>query len=158
MRSQKKSTAILPAVLAALMALATLGCNIDAVAGRFTYIVKYKVTANAAVTVDIDYTGGTPIVPPGPTTVNITNQDVDASTPWILELPAAFSYADGYFYPTLTVVENAGTFTSGETVTAKIIWKDYRFDFQEQVLLLDTVDGSAAVETMTLTGPELPRP
>jgi hypothetical protein len=40
------------------------------------------------------------------------------------------------------------------------MWKDYRADFQEQVLVLDTVynDGTTVVSTATLTGPELPRP
>jgi hypothetical protein len=45
-------------------------------------------------------------------------------------------------------------------VTVKIIWKDYRVDFQEQVLVLENLynDGSTVIDTVSLTGPELPRP
>jgi len=159
MRPHKRyTTTIVLTALVCLLALATLSCNIAAVPGRFTYIVKYEVTTNAAapefVTVDLSYTDGTPAVPvPG-----IASPTVDAATPWTYEFLAAFSYDEGNFYPTLTVDENGGTLTAGETVTAKIIWKDYRVDFEEQVLVMDTVDGSAAVETVTLTGPEIPVP
>jgi hypothetical protein len=150
---RRSATAIILTTLVCLSALATLSCNVAAVPGRFTYIVKYEVTANAAVTLNIDYTDGTPAVP---TVTNVPGQAVDPLTPWSLEFPSAFSYDAGSFYPTLTVTETLGSLTSGETVTAKIIWKDYRVDFQEHVLMLDIVDGSATVEAVTLTGPELP--
>jgi len=159
MRSHKRSaTTLMLAVLVCLSALATLSCNIAAVPGRFTYIVKYEVTTNTvapgSVIVDIAYTDGTPAVP----TTGNASPTIDAATPWSFELLTAFSYDEGNFYPAITVDENTLTLTSGETVTAKIIWKDYRVDFQEQVLEMDTVSGSAAVESVILTGPEIPVP
>jgi hypothetical protein len=139
--------------LVCLLAAVTLSCNIAAVPGRFTYIVKYEVTTDAAVSVSIDYIdelGATPNAVPAP---------FDAANPWSYEFPAAFHYDDPVFYPTLDLTATGGL-DPGETVTAKIIWKDYRKDFQEQVLVLDTVynDGTTVVATTTLTGPELPRP
>ena len=149
---------ILFTALVCLLALATLSCNIDAVPGRFTYIVKYEVTTDAAapefVTIDLTYTDGTPAVP----VTGNASPTVDAATPWTYEFLTAFSYDEGSFYPILTLDESGGTLTTGETVTAKIIWKDYRVEFEEQVLVMDTVAGSAAVETVTLTGPEIPVP
>jgi len=159
---RKTATAVILTGLICLLALATLSCNIAAVPGRFTYIVKYEVTTNVvapeSVRIDIDYTDGTPAVPtPG------SEPDLvfDADTPWTFEFATSFSYDEGYFYPTLNVVEDAADpLLSGETVTAKIIWKDYRVDFQEQVLVLDYLynDGSIVIDTVSLTGPELPRP
>ena len=136
-----------------------LSCNISAVPGRFTYTVSYEVTSDSAITVDIDYTGGTPDFPPAvPTIVNVNGQAIDPATPWSFEFLTDFSYDEGFFYPTLDVTESGGSVTAGETVNARIVLKDYRSNFQEQVLDLDTVDGSAAVDTISLTGPELPRP
>jgi hypothetical protein len=146
------TTAVL-AVLICLSALAALSCDIAAVAGRFTYIVKYEVTSDAAVSVDIDYTDETG------TTINLFGQAVDPAAPWSYEFPAAFSYDDPPFYAALDAAA-AAPFAADESANAKIIWKDYRLDFQEQVLALGTLynDGSVVVDTVTLTGPELPRP
>ena len=95
-----------PAALVCLLVLATLSCNIDAVPGRFTYIVKYEVTTDAiapgSVVVDIAYTDGTPAAP----TTGNASPTIDAATPWSYELPTAFSYDEGSFYPTMTVDEN----------------------------------------------------
>lgn len=150
---RRSATAIVLAALVCLSALATLSCNIAAVPGRFTYLVKYEVTANAAVTVDIDYKdelGATTNAVPAP---------FDAISPWSHEFSTAFNYDDPSFYPTLDVTATGGL-DPGETVMVKIIWKDYRLDFQEQVLVLDSLynNGSVVVDTVTLTGPELPRP
>jgi hypothetical protein len=150
--------ALRPIALVCLLSLAALSCNYDAVPGRFTYIVKYEVTTNVAapglVTVDVSYTEGTPTLP----STGTGSPALDTDTPWSYEVPAAFNYDDGYFYPTLTVDETGGTLTDGQTVTAKIIWKDYRSDFQEHVLKFEIIDGSPAVESLTLTGIELPVP
>ena len=157
MRSGNRSaTTWILAALLCLWALATLGCNVAAVPGRFTYVVKYEVTTDAAVTgvtIDIDYKdelGGTSNVPPAL---------YDAANPWSLEFSTPFSYDDPVFYPTLDVTATAGL-DAGETVTAKIIWKDYRVDFQEQVIEIGELynDGSTVIDTVTLTGPELPVP
>ena len=150
---RKTTTAIFLTTLVCLVAMATLSCNVAAVPGRFTYVVKYEVTADSAVTIDIDYKdelGGTTNAVPAP---------FDAANPWSHEFPTAFNYDDPSFYPTLDVTATGGL-DPGETVTAKIIWKDYRLDFQEQVLILDTLydNGSVVISSVTLTGPELPRP
>ena len=136
-----------------LSGLSLLSCEVDPVAGRFTYIVKYEVTANAAVTVDIDYTDE--LVAP----VSIVGQAVDPANPWSYEFPAAFRYDDPRFYPTLAVSTAALTPPTDE-VLVKIIWKDYRRDFEEQVLRLDRLydDGSVSVYSVDLVGPELPVP
>jgi hypothetical protein len=151
------TTAVVFVTLLGIFALTTLSCNVSPVPGRFTYIVKYEVevTASAPVTVDItDYTDelGNP--------QQALNQLIDPATPWTYE-SSSFSYDVGSFYPTLAIVEDAGfPLNAGETVTAKIIWKDYRQDFQEQVLAHGSLsnDGSIVVDTVNLVGPELPRP
>lgn len=153
MRSQRGITTFLLAALVCLLALSGLSCDVAPVPGRFTYIVKYEVTADAAVSVDIDYTDETGTVIPD------TPLPFDDANPWSYEFPAAFSYDDPTFYPSLNVIVTGGL-DPDESVTAKIIWKDYRSDFEEQVLALGTLynDGSVVVDTVTLTGPELPRP
>jgi hypothetical protein len=153
MRSRRKITAIVPAAFAGLLALAALSCDVAPVPGRFTYIVKYEVTSDAAVSVDIDYTDETG------STINIVGQAVDPATPWSYEFPAAFSYDDPPFYAALDAAA-AAPFAADESANAKIIWKDYRLDFEEQVLELGNLynDGSVVVDTVSLTGPELPRP
>ena len=158
MSSYRGSTAIVLFALVCLLALATIGCNIDAVPGRFTYIVKYEVEVSAAAPLVVDITNftdedGNP--------QQALDQTIDPAIPWTYEFPSSFSYDAGTFYPTLSVIEDVGLpLNSGETVTAKIIWKDYRLDFQEQVLAHGSLynDGSVVVDTVTLSGPELPRP
>ena len=154
MRSHTRpATTWILAALVCLSALATLSCNIAAVPGRFTYIVKYEVTSDAAVSVDIDYTDETG------STINLVGQAVDPATPWSYEFPAAFRYDDPPFYAALDAAA-AAPFAADESANAKIIWKDYRVDFQEQVLELGTLynDGSTVIDTVNLTGPELPVP
>jgi len=153
MKSRWRFTAAVLAALACLMAVATLSCDVSPVPGRFTYIVKYEVTSNAAVSVDIDYTDETGAI------INVVGQAVDPTIPWSYEFPAAFNYDDPPFYATLDAAA-AAPFAANEAVTAKIIWKDYRLDFQEQVLVLGSLynDGSVIVDAVTLTSPELPRP
>jgi hypothetical protein len=146
---------VFAAVAAAVVSLAVVllsGCNVDPVPGRFTYIVKYEVTADAAVTIDIDYTNeaSAPVSNPG--------QLIDPATPWSYEFPAAFNYDDPLFYPTLDAAA-AVALNVDETVKVKIIWKDYRVDFREQALEVGYLnnDGTTVVDTISLVGPELPR-
>jgi len=154
---RRSATAIVLAALVCLSALATLSCNIAAVPGRFTYTVKYEVEVTASVPVTVDITNytdefGNP--------QQALDETIDPATPWTYE-SSSLSYDAGSLYPTISVVEDAGDpLVSGETVMVKIIWKDYRLDFQEQVLVLDSLynNGSVVVDTVTLTGPELPRP
>jgi hypothetical protein len=153
MNPQRSITTFLLAALVCLLALSALSCDVAPVPGRFTYIVKYEVTADAAVSVDIDYTNETGA------TINIVGQAVDPAIPWSYEFPAAFNYDDPPFYAALDAAA-AVPFAADESAKVKIIWKDYRVDFQEQVLALGTLynDGSVVVDTVTLTGPELPVP
>jgi hypothetical protein len=153
MKSRRRFTVAVLSALACLLAMATLSCDVSPVPGRFTYIVKYEVTSDAAVSVDIDYTDETGAA------INIPGQVVDPATPWIYEFPAAFNYDDPPFYATLAAVA-AAPFAANEAATAKIIWKDYRLDFQDQVLAFGSLynDGSIVVDAATLTSPELPRP
>ena len=146
-------TAIVLTAFAGLLATALVGCSVDSVPGRFTYVVKYEVTTTADVAIDIDYTDETGAVVP------VTPLPFDAANPWAYEFPTAFNYDDPPFYPTLDVTATGGL-DADETVIAKIIWKDYRLDFQEQVLELGSLynDGTIVVDTVALTGPELPRP
>ena len=158
MSSHRGFAATVYITLLTMMGMTLFSCNVAPVPGRFTYIVKYEVevTAAAPVTVDItDYRDelGNP--------QQALDQPIDPASPWSYEFPAAFSYDAGSFYPTLAVVEDAAfPLNADESVTAKIIWKDYRSDFEEQVLELGSMynDGSVIVDTVTLTGPELPRP
>jgi hypothetical protein len=149
---RRKAYAVVAVVVVSLTAMLLAGCNVDPVPGRFTYIVKYEVTADAAVTIDIDYTNelNAPTSNPG--------QLIDPVTPWSYEFPTPFNYDDPLFYPTLDAAA-AVALNAGETVTVKIIWKDYRVDFQEQVLELGRLfnDGTTVVNNISLIGPELPR-
>ena len=137
-----------------LSALNLIGCDVEPVPGRFTYIVKYEVTSNAPATVDIDYLDELSISTP------VGGQLVDAASPWIYEFPTAFTYAyDAPFYAYLrvdaTLLPNLG-----DKVTLKIIWKDYRVDFQEEVLIYGELEntGSPPSAPVELYAPELPRP
>ena len=145
---------------AAAVAVATLtivllsGCSVDPVPGRFTYIVKYEVSADAAVSIDIDFTDETG------TSISAVGSPIaiDPTTPWSYEFPAAFNYDDPLFYPTLDA-SAAAALNPGETVKVKIIWKDYRVDFQEQALETGYLyhDGTTVVDAISLIGPELPQ-
>jgi len=153
MTTSRKPAYILLVATLCLLALSALSCEVDPVPGRYTYVVKYEVTANAAVTVDIDYTNE------AAAPINVPGWALAPATPWSYEFPAAFRYDDPYFYPTLSVSTAALTPPTDEVV-AKIIWKDYRVGFEEQVLVLDRLydDGSISVDGADLVGPELPRP
>ena len=132
-----------------LSALILIGCDVAPVPGKFTYIVKYEVTS--------EYTT-TP-----PATVNIQYvDDTGAQSPAPFTPPQSFEFTMSYDYgapfnPELTF--NSATFTDlGDKVIVKIIWKDYRVDFQEQVLNTEEVEYTGPPPPgITIFGPQLPK-
>jgi len=159
MSSHRGFTAIVLTALTCLSIMATLSCNVSPVTGRFTYIVKYEVTTNAPAIVDIRYTDENGVLPlPGSPQVSALS--FDATTPWIYEFPTAFTYAyDSPFYAFLEV-DATSLPNSGDKVTVKILWKDYRVDFQEKVLVYGDLENTGAPpsDPLQLYSPELPRP
>jgi hypothetical protein len=132
-----------------LSTLILFGCDVAPVPGRFTYIVKYEVTSEYTITppanVDIQYVDDTGTQSPAPFTP-----------------PQSFEFTMGYDYgapfdPELTF--NSATFTTvGDKVIVKIIWKDYRVDFQEQVLNSEEVEYTGVLPPgITIFGPQLPK-
>lgn len=127
MSSRSGVTAVILLAAGCLLAVSLLSCNIAAVPGRFTYTVKYS----------ISYTEGTTALNP-----NVTRKDSTGINPPAIPVTSTyseefnFSYTtDGYdnqFVPELTVQETLDEV--GESLTATISWKDYKTDFQEQVL------------------------
>ena len=150
---------ILFPVLLGVVCLSTvvlIGCG-ETVPGRFTYIVKYEVSSNAPATVDIRYTDELGSLPPLP---QVNGQALDPATIWIYEFPSAFTYDyDAPFYAYLEV-DATSLPNLGDKVTSKIIWKDYRVDFQEEVLVYGELEntGSPPTDPVELYSPELPRP
>lgn len=153
----KKITGISFAILVGLVcfsALNLIGCEVAPDPGRFTYIVKYEVSSNAPATVNIDYLDELSISTP------VVGQILDSAIPWIYEFPSAFTYAyDAPFYAYLKVAATSLP-NLGDKVTLKIIWKDYRVDFQEEVLIYGELEntGSPPTDPAELYAPELPRP
>jgi len=157
MNLYKGSTVAILIGIICLSALILFGCDVAPVPGRFTYIVEYEVTANTPATVDIRYMDELGFLPLPP---QVIGQAVDAATPWIYEFPAAFTYAyDAPFYAYLEV-DATSLPNLGDKVTLKIIWKDYRVDFQEEVLIYGELEntGSPPTDPVELNSPELPRP
>lgn len=155
MSSRGRFTAVVLTTLVCLTA--TLSCNIATVAGRFTYIVKYEVTTNAPATVDIRYTDENGVLPGLP---QVSGLNLDTATPWTYEFPTAFTYTyDSPFYAFLEA-DVTSLPNLGDKVTVKILWKDYRVDFQEEVLVYGELEntGSPPTDPVQLYSPELPRP
>jgi hypothetical protein len=126
-----------------LLGLGSAGCSVEDVPGRFTYLVKYSVAGSAAGPVDIDYvdeTGATVSVP-------------GAALPWSLELPTMAYDHLSPFAAELRVWNVV--LGAGEDLRPAIIWKDYRVDFQEEVLESVTLSGPASPD-YTLYAPPLP--
>ena len=156
MSSRSGLAAVILIFAGCILAISSLSCNVAAVPGRFTYVVKYEVSANAAVTVDI-----TGFTNEDGNSAQSLDQAVDPANPWIYEFPDPFSYDDPAFYSALSVMQDGALpLNAGETVYARIIWKDYRLDFEDQVIAFDMLynDGSVVVDTVDLIGPELPLP
>jgi hypothetical protein len=155
MKPQGLHIGMILGALACILAMSATGCDVAPIPGRFTYVVKYEITANAPATVNIEYqdeAGYQNMLPP---TVPLPTAApaIDVGSPWTYEFPAPFDYDyDNPFYAYLKVEATS----LGDTVTMKIIWKDYRLYFEEQVL------ASAVLETtgspVERYSPELPRP
>jgi hypothetical protein len=142
-------------VLVVLPALTTLSCNIAAVPGRFTYVVKYAVSYTDAA------------APATPLNPNVERMDDTGSknpagavtSSWSEEF--TFSYTtngyDNQFVPETTVTETLDE--AGESLTISIIWKDYRTDFQEEVLASYSATYSSSTINVneTLYGAPLPK-
>ena len=143
------ATAIILAVLVCLSVMTSLSCNIAAVPGRFTYVVKYEVTAEFATA--------------APDTVNIQYEDdTGPQSPLAFTAPQSFEFTMNYDYsaplpfdPEMTF--NSANFTDpGDKLFIKIIWKDYRTNFEEEVLASEEI--SVATPTpVTIYGPPLPK-
>ena len=149
MISRRAVSAILLAITTCLLAVSTLGCNIAAAPGRFTYVVKYEVTAEFAATspdsVDITYLDGT-----GP------------QSPAVFTPPQSFEVTFDYDYATPFDPEmtfNTASFVDvGDKIIIKIIWKDYKTDFQEELLAADTIEyDGAPPAALTIHGDQLPK-
>jgi hypothetical protein len=121
--------------------------------------VTASVTAPASATVDIRYTDETGFLP-APGSPQVSAQSIDTATPWTYEFPTALDYNyDSPFYAFLEV-DATSLPNVGDTVTVKIIWKDYRVDFQEEVLVYGELEKTSLLPTdpLLLYSPELPVP
>jgi hypothetical protein len=154
MNPHKGLTFIAFGALLCLAALATLSCNIAAVPGRFTYVVKYSVSFTEAASPStalnpnverLDDTGS-------------KNPAGAVTSPWSEEF--TFSYAangyDNQFVPEMTVSETLDE--PGESITVSIIWKDYKTGFEEEVLAYYTAAFASSTINVNedLYGPPLP--
>jgi hypothetical protein len=144
---RRSATAIVLAVLVVLSAMATLSCNIAAVPGRFTYVVKYEVTA--------EFTTNPP------SNVNIQYEDdMGTQSPLAFTAPQFFEFTMSYDYSAPFDPEMAfatATFdVPSDKLFIKVIWKDYRTNFEEEVLASAEISG-AAPGAVTLYGPPLPK-
>jgi hypothetical protein len=142
-------TAVILAAIAFLAAMATLGCDIDAEPGRFTYVVKYEVSSEFAAT--------------APDTINIQYEDdTGTQSPAAFASSQAFEFTMNYDYsspfdPEMTF--NSANFTTvGDKLFIKIIWMDYRTDFAEEVLAAHEIEYTGAIPAaVTIYGPPLPK-
>lgn len=141
--------AILLTITTCLLAVSTLGCSVAAVPGRFTYVVKYEVTAEFAATspdsVDITYLDGTG---PQPSGLFIPPQSFEVTFDYDYAAP---------FDPEMTF--NSASFTDvGDKIIVKIIWKDYKTDFQEEMLAAGVIEyDGAPPAALTIHGDQLPK-
>jgi len=147
MKSRRGFTTLAFVSLLCMAAMATLSCNFSPLAGRFTYIVKYDVTAEFTTT--------------APTNVNIQYED-DTGTqiPPPFTSPQSFEFTMSYDYTTPFDPEmtfSSATFTDlSDKLFIKIILKDYRTNFEEEVLASADILGSAP-GAVTIYGQPLPK-
>jgi hypothetical protein len=153
MNSQRGYTAVVLVMFVCLLAMSVAGCDVAPVPGRFTYIVKYEVTSATVpnATITYDNAAGT------------GQGGLSESLPWSSEDLASpdFEFTYDYanpFVPMLNVQNPS--LPAGESITFSIILKDYRVDFQEQVLesmtITNTTVAPLAVDE-TLFAPPLPQ-
>jgi hypothetical protein len=132
-----------------LLAVLLSSCKVSSVPGRFTYIVKYEVTAEFTTT--------------SPDTVSINyDDDTGNQTPAAFTPPQSFEFTMSYDYGTPFNPEmtfNSANFTDvGDKITMKIIWKDYRVDFQEELLAVEDIEYTGvAPAAVTIYGTQLPK-
>jgi hypothetical protein len=123
--------------------------------GRFTYILKYEVTAECSdplqppTALSVEYREDPDLLVP---LTPATNLD----PPWSVELAMDYDY-NNPFAPELRL--NSATFTNvGDSLLLKIIWKDYKVDFQEEILeSRELVYTGAAPDPVTLIATDLPK-
>ena len=141
--------AILLTIAVCLLAVSMLGCSVAAVPGRFTYVVKYEVTAEFAAT--------------SPDSVDITYLDgIGPQSPAVFTPPQSFEVSFDYDYGTPFDPEmtfNSASFTdAGDKITIKIIWKDYKTDFEEELLAAEVIEyDGAPPPALTIHGDQLPK-
>jgi hypothetical protein len=117
--------------LVAVLLLAWAGCAPE-IEGRFTYIVRYEVTAVSSDPLD-------PL-----TSANIEYQNkmnlkssLTFDPPWSLELHMDYDYDDP-FIPELSFI-SANFANVGDKLVLKISWKDYKVNFDEEILQIGEV-------------------
>ena len=118
-------------IVVAVLLLACAGCAME-LEGRFTYIVRYEVTA--------EYSD--PLNPPINVKIEYRNKNKLKSSPTFdpprsFEIHLDYDYNDP-FLPELSFI--SGTFTNvGDKLVLKISWKDYKVNFEEDILEIDEV-------------------
>lgn len=147
MKSRRRCTIVVLAALACLMA--TRSCNVSPVPGRFTYIVKYEVTGTSGTDATVQYMDETTGLLSVPATL--------AASPWSEE--RSCTYLDNNPYdPELQV--NALTVNPGDTITFRVIVKDYKTNFQEEVLAsleIENTGGPLPTTPFSIYGEQLPK-
>lgn len=132
-----------------LSTLILFGCDVAPVPGRFTYIVKYEVTGTAGTVATVRYKDETDTISAVP---------IVATSPWSVERPCTYEI-NNPFDPEL-VVDVLNVPLLGDTITLRIIVKDYKTNFQEEVIGFFEVENTgAALPTtpFTIYGPQLPK-
>ena len=138
-----------------LSALILIGCDIQPIPGKFTYIVKYEVTSATVVDATATYDNGTG-TDQGGALVTLPWSSDDLSSP---DFTFNYDY-NNQFNPRLVV---DASLNPGESITFSIIWKDYKVDFQEEVLESKTITNTTnppvvlAVNGETLYATPLPK-
>jgi hypothetical protein len=132
-----------------LAALALAGCDIEPVPGRYSYSVKYQVSSPTLATATVTYTDET----------GADQGPAAEALPWTVEFTMDYDYTNR-FTPKLAVSTTLAPNDPDESITFSIIWKDYKVDFQEQILETRTVTNTDPVNPLTvdetLYGPPLP--
>jgi hypothetical protein len=127
-------------------ALILIGCDIAPVPGKFTYIVEYEVTSATVADATATYDNGAG-VNQGGALVTLPWSSDDLSSP---DFTFNYDY-NNQFNPKLVV---DASLNPGESITFSILWKDYKVDFQEEVLETLTITNTTAA-VLPVTGETL---
>jgi len=155
MKTYKGSTVAILIGIIYLSALILIGCDLTPVPGRFTYIVKYEVTSATVAGATATYDNG----------AGANQGGVPITLPWSSDDLSSPDFTFNYDYnnqfnPKLVV---DASLNPGESISLSIIWKDYKVDFQEEVLETKTITNSTnppvvlAVNSETLYASPLPK-